>query len=243
MLIFVKLRNQQAQGFAAEVGSAVTKHEFNGRIHGLDDAALRVNGHQAIHHRIENGLHQCRTVAQVLLHRVFVGDIAKHQHRTHHLAVGITNRGATVGNVKFARIAGNQHRVISQALNGAMCQNICHRDFGQRPGVFVDNVKYFIDRLPKRLRLGPAGQRFSDRVKQGHARSSVSGNHGIANRVERDPELLLSLLQALVDLRQQPVAGFPGLQQMQRIKMNLVFDMLPRFLIDQISKHHGKQRC
>ena len=96
VLLLVEFRNQQTQVFARQLCRAVAKHDFNGGVDGLNDATMGMNGHQAIDHGVKNGLHQCRTVAQSLLHRVFHRDIAKHQHSTHHLTRYITNRRAAV---------------------------------------------------------------------------------------------------------------------------------------------------
>ena len=87
-----------------------------------------MEGDNAVHHGIEDGLDQGGTVAQGLLRCIFAGDIAEHQHGADHLTVAVANRRATVGDIALAAIAGDQYGVVGQALDRAMRQGLHDRD-------------------------------------------------------------------------------------------------------------------
>jgi hypothetical protein len=67
-------------------------------------------------------------VTQGLLRRVVLADVAEHQHRADHPAVAVANRGATVGDIAFAAVGGNQYGVVGQALDRPVRQGFDHRD-------------------------------------------------------------------------------------------------------------------
>ena len=153
-LVLIKLGDQQAEVLADEFCGGIAKHPLGGRVDGLDDAAVGMEGDDAVHHGIEDGLDQGGTVAQGLLRRIFAGDIAEHQHGADHLTVPVANRRATVGNIALAAIAGNQYGVVGQALYRALRQGFHDRDRGRLTGFFVDDVKNFVHRATGRLAPG-----------------------------------------------------------------------------------------
>ncbi|OIQ77243.1 hypothetical protein GALL_410670 [mine drainage metagenome] len=74
---------------------------------------------------------------QRLLHHVFGGHIAKHQHGTHHEGRAVTNRGTTVCNGVFATIAGDQYGVVVQSLSHAAAQGFFDRYHSRPAGSLI----------------------------------------------------------------------------------------------------------
>ncbi len=107
----------------------IAEHLLNSRVNGLHDAAVGMQGDDAIGHGIENGLDQGSTVAQGLLCCIFAGNITEHQDRPDHLIVAVTNRCATVGNITLAAVAGNEYGVVGQALYRALRQGFQDREW------------------------------------------------------------------------------------------------------------------
>lgn len=151
-----------------------------------------MDGHNTVHHGAENGLHQGTGVAQRLLGSILTGHIAKHQHRPHHQVARVADGRATVGNVKFTAIAGNQQGVVGQTLCRTARQRIGYRNGGRLARFFVDDAKHFIDWSPQRLGMSPPSQVFGYWVQQCDAGSCIGGNHAVANGIERYAELLLA---------------------------------------------------
>ena len=174
----------------------VTKHGFNGRIDGLNDAAIGVEGDDAVHHGIQNGLDQGSTVACCLLHGIFCGHVAKYQHSTDHFTIMAPDGGATVGNVVFVAIAGQQYGVIGKALHRAMQQSIHDRNGHGLTSVLVDDLKNVADLAANGLCTGPTGQLLGQWIKTGHTGIGIGRDHRIADRIERDSQLLFTGLQA-----------------------------------------------
>ena len=199
-LVGLEFGNEPAEVLAAQLRGRIAKHQFDGRVDGFDDPAGGMEGDDAVHHGVEDGLDEFGTIAQGLLHGIFLGDIAKHQHRPDHLAVAVADRRATVGNITLAAIAANDYRVVGQPLNRAMRQGIHDRDGGGHPGGLVDNLKHLAHLPADGLRLGPAGEVFRHRVEHRHARAGIRGQHRIADRTEGHGELFLALAQGAVGL-------------------------------------------
>ncbi len=165
VLVLVQLRNEQSESFAREFRCAVAKHVRHGRVDRLNDAAARVQGHNAVDDCIENRLHQRRAVAQRLLGDIFVGHVAKHQYRAHHRTGSITNGRTAVGNVEFAVVARDQHGMVGQALNRAVRQRIGNRNGGGFAAVLVDDGKDLVDGSAQRLGMGPTGHILCHRIE------------------------------------------------------------------------------
>ena len=135
------LGNQQAQVPTNQFRRRIAKHALHCRVESLDQATAGVNGDNAIHHRIENGLHQHIAVSQGALRGILIGDITEHQHGTHHLTIAIANRCTAIGDRTFAPVSGNQDRVIGEALSGAIGQRFRDRHFAGLAGFLIDDAK------------------------------------------------------------------------------------------------------
>ena len=159
-----------------------------------------MEGDDAVHHGIEDGLELRGTVAQRLLDGIFIGDIAKNQDGAHHLTVAVANRCATVGNRRFNAIAGNQYRVVGQTLYSAMRQGFHHWDGGRLARFLVDDVKNFIHGATAGGGLCPASELFSHRIQARHPSLGISGDHPIANGIKRDVQLFFAIAQGQIDL-------------------------------------------
>ena len=210
-----------------EFFGGIAKHSLGGRVDRLDDAAVGMEGDDAILHGIQNRLDQRGTVTQGLLRRIFPGDIAEHQHGADHLTVAVANRCATVGNIALAAIACNQHGVVGQALYRALRQGFHDRNSGGVTGFFVDDVKNIAHRATAGLRHRPAGELFGKGIQECHTCFGIGGYYGIANGVERHRELFLAVPQGDVGLLQLFVCLLLNLYQM----LSLCFDLLARGVV------------
>ena len=140
----IHLGYQQAKVLSNQFRRRIAEHALHRRVEGLNQAAVGVNGDNAIHHRVENGLDQRIAVTQGVLCGVLFGDIAEHQHGTHHLSVTIANRCTAIGDRTFASVSGNQDRVVGEALSGAIGQRFRDRHFAGLAGFLINDAKNLI---------------------------------------------------------------------------------------------------
>ena len=205
---------------ADEAFTRTARQRLHLLVHIGDDAG-RIGGHDRVDVGFDQRARIELLVAQRLLCCVFAGDIAKHQDSPHHQTVAITDRRAAVGDVAFAAVAGDQDRMVGQALNGAVRQGRRDRDDGRQPGFLVDDVEDLSHQPAGSLCLRPAGELLRQRIHQHHPCFRIGGNDRIANGIERDSELFFADLQGGVGLFQLPVCLLLYLQQMQPLFLDL----------------------
>lgn len=70
-LVPIQLGDQRAEAFPGEFRGAVAEHQLRGGVDRLDQAAVGVQGDDAVRDGIEYRLDQRGIVAQALLHRIF----------------------------------------------------------------------------------------------------------------------------------------------------------------------------
>ena len=194
-LVFIELGYQDIEVFSDDVCGSIAKHLLGGRVDGRYHATIGMQGDNAIHHRIENCLDQRGAIAHGLLRGIFHSDIAKHQHRAHHLTIAVANWCTTVGDGALAAITGDQYGVIGQPPCRAMRQCFLDRDRGRLSSSLIDDVKNFLHQAIVCFRRCPTRQPFGKGVQQRHMPVGIGGDDRIADRVERHRELFFADVQ------------------------------------------------
>ena len=199
-LVAAELGHQQAERLRRELFRGIAEHARDRRVDGLDDAAGRAQGDDAVGHSVEDGLDQRGVVAHHRLQLMFPRHVAEHQHRADHQCIAVANRRATVGDGAFAAVARDQQRVVGHRLTAAVRQRVDDRVDDGLTALLVDDVNNIVDRPADRLRLGPAGEALGQGIQAHHQPRGIGGDHRIADRVERDHEVFPAFLQGEVGL-------------------------------------------
>ncbi len=193
----------------------------------------------AVDHGVQNGLDQHRAIACLLLHPIFFGDIAKHQHRAYDLAITGADRGAAVCDIVFAAIACNQHGVVGQALHRAVQQGFQHRVDYQCTAGFVDDAQNGFDLLATGQLHAPTGELLGQRVEAGDAGLVIGGDDTVTNRTQGHRQLFLADLQGTVGVLQLLVEQLLHVQQMPGLQMQQMALALQALAVDQV----GQAKC
>jgi hypothetical protein len=145
-----------------------------------------------------------RPVAHLACHAALVADVAEDEHRAQHPAVhgedrrdGLLDRGLVAlaarerrerpGRCALRRLgvrhATGRMRPVDEAGR--------HRIRQRRARDLVDAAVDLVERACPRLGVAPAGEPLGDRIEVLHAAGVVRRDHRIADRVQRDAQLLV----------------------------------------------------
>ncbi len=85
--------------------------------------------------------------------------------------------------------------MVGQLLRFSRCQRLGDRHQRRQARVLVDDVEDLLHRAAVRVRQGPAGQLFRDRIHAHDAPLGIGGQHAVANRMQRDGQVLFAFNQ------------------------------------------------
>ena len=137
---------------------------------------------------------------------MFFSDIAKHQNDANDLPAGIANGRGAVGNMVLRAVARQQQRVIGKFNHALVRHHQLHRVGHRLARAGVDDAEDLRQRPPAGLRQRPFAEALGRRIHIGDPALRVGGDDGIADRVQRDGQVLLTLAQ-------RSFALDPGLDQ------------------------------
>jgi len=114
----------------------------------------------------------------------------KDDHCASDLTVPIVNRSCGVLDRGFVAVASNQQAVRAESDRGVLPHGQCQRIQCGFPALRVDDPYDVLQWHASGLGPGPTGHFLGNRIEVGDVACHIGTDHGIADRVERDPGLL-----------------------------------------------------
>jgi len=98
----------------------------------------------------------------------------------------VEQRRRTVFDGRFAPAPRAQHRMVRESDHFPLAQHTDRRILCRLAGLLVEDVEHFLEGPAARVGVRPPGQLLSHGVHEGYFPSEIGGDHGIANRTQRD---------------------------------------------------------